>query len=573
MDFLERALRFYGPVWWVLVEAAGVVAVVVLAFANPRIGARFFEAVERRLARLARRPAASVILVALVALLGRAALLPVLGIPEPNVRDEFSYLLAAETFAAGRMTNPPHPMWVHFEVPFVLHQPTYMSAYPPAQGFALAIGKVIAGQAWVGVWLSVGVMCGTVVWMLRGWLPPGWALLGGLLVAIRLGVFSYWMNSYWGGAVPAIGGCLVLGALPRVLRRPKYHDAALMAAGVVILAHSRPFEGMILSLTTAAGLTAWFLMNRRVRFATKLRRVVLPAACVFIAAALATGFYFWSVTGSPTVMPYVLHNRTYGLAPPLILHTPAVRPEYRHRYLAQLYDSLADRHLNSRTLEGAVEQNVRKFRILWPFYLGPALSLPLIFLPWAIRDRRIRYLVIVLAVMFTAVALELTTWPHYLAPVLCAIVAVVIQSMRHCRHWSWRGRPSGLFIVRTLPAVLILLAVLRAFAPVMRLPYSSEWDPWYYRPWPRALERGHAIDQLQRSGGRDLVIVRNGVGQHGAREWVYNDADIDASDIVWARDMGPAANEALIRYYADRRVWLAEPDIDPPRLSPYPTSN
>jgi hypothetical protein len=53
------------------------------------------------------------------------------------------------------------------------------------------------------------------------------------------------------------------------------------------------------------------------------------------------------------------------------------------------------------------------------------------------------------------------------------------------------------------------------------------------------------------------------------QEWVYNSADIDGSSIVWARDMGEAANADLIHYYRNRKIWLLEPDMVPVRLSPY----
>jgi hypothetical protein len=41
---------------------------------------------------------------------------------------------------------------------------------------------------------------------------------------------------------------------------------------------------------------------------------------------------------------------------------------------------------------------------------------------------------------------------------------------------------------------------------------------------------------------------------------VYNNADIDAAPVVWAREMDPENNANLIRYFHDRQVWLFEPD-------------
>ena len=59
-------------------------------------------------------------------------------------------------------------------------------------------------------------MCASVYWMLLKWVTPGWAFLGGLLVMLRLSVLTYWMNSYLGGSLAAIGGALMIGAAARL---------------------------------------------------------------------------------------------------------------------------------------------------------------------------------------------------------------------------------------------------------------------------------------------------------------------------------------------------------------------
>src|SRR5712692_9920822 len=85
------------------------------AFTYPRLGSEWFVKVERVLSAVARKRKTSVLLCGLLALTVRAAILPVLPIPIPYIHDEFSYLLAANNFAKGRLNNQQHTMWNHFE--------------------------------------------------------------------------------------------------------------------------------------------------------------------------------------------------------------------------------------------------------------------------------------------------------------------------------------------------------------------------------------------------------------------------------------------------------------------------
>ena len=269
------------------IELGVALVLVAMGFTCPRLGSPWFAALERRFVALATRQRLSIVVVALVALAARAAALSALPEPQPHVNDEFSFLLAADTFAHGRLANHAHPMWIHFETFHVIQQPTYASMYPPAQGLVLAFGQVTTGHPFVGVWLSVALMCAALCWMLQGWLPPAWALLGGLLSVMHFGVFSYWADSYWGGAVAATGGALVLGALPRIKRSQRVGDALLMGLGAAILANSRPYEGMILCLPVAAALIIWVLRGPRPPLSAIASRVAAPLSVVLILAAAA----------------------------------------------------------------------------------------------------------------------------------------------------------------------------------------------------------------------------------------------------------------------------------------------
>jgi hypothetical protein len=558
------------PFWrLVLVEIVALSLIAALASKLSAAQLRWLRRFEILFDRLARRRTLSVVLVGLFVLCGRMAYWPLFKTPMPVINDEFSYLLAADTFSSGHLTNPAHPMWEHFESFHIIQQPTYQSMYPVAQGLVLAAGQKFLANAWFGVWLSAAVMCGAFVWMLQGWFPPRWALLGGILVAIRIGLFSYWMNSYWGGAPAAIGGALVLGAWPRIRRHAKARGAILMAIGLAILANSRPYEGMLLSIPIAVAFILWLRSEQAPPLQLSLRNVVLPIVVVLAATAALMGFYFHTVTGSAFRMPFTVNRETYAVAKIFIWQKASVFAHYRHEAMQKFYlDWEYPLYLESRTLEGWLLLLGRKLADIWAFFLGAALSIPLLTLPRIAKNRRMRLLLLCILSVLAGTSLVWWSTPHYFAPAACALYALVLLGLRYLR--ATRRRSFGLMFAWTIPIVCILTLPLEPAVRQMSGDMRTRTFVDYWTTNHQLIERLEIARKVKASGSRNLIIVRYSANHNSLQEWVYNRANIDAAPIVWAREMSPEKNRELFEYFKDRHVWLLEPDFDVPRLSPYP---
>jgi hypothetical protein len=535
-------------------EAVPVAILLVLAFSVPRLGSRLFQGAESAFEHIAQR-GFSIILVGLVSLIMSITLSLLLGIPQPSVHDEFSYLLAADTFAHGRLSNPTHPMWVHFESIHIIQQPTYASKYQPGQGLMLAAGQVFAGLPIVGVWIGTALACMAICWMLMAWLPPSWALLGGLLAAIHPMTLQ-WSWSYWGGALAMGGGALVLGGFRRIIERKRPQDALLMGLGMAILANSRPYEGFVLSLMLMTALLAWMVSRDGPSVRVSLGRIVLPLLIVLTLTAGAMGFYNRQVTGNALRLPYLVDVATYGIAPVFLWQSVRPEPIYRHKAIRDFHILELDPYTRQRTIAGLVHGIGGKILTLAIGYFRPwALALPLVALPCVVkRDRWMRFALLLFILFMISLFAGAWVFPHYAAPVACVALLLTLQSMRYLRRWQWRGRPIGQFVVQ---AVLVLCLVAPLFL-FWGLSFVSE---------PR---RASILANLKQTGEQHLVVVRYGPEHSPLDEWVYNEADIDGAQVVWAREMDAGQNSKLLEYFKGRRIWLLEADAKVPRPVPYP---
>ncbi len=495
---------------------------------------------KRRVRRLAHRPwLCCAVIVGLS--LGLSALLTAMRYPLPWTHDEFSYLLASDTFAHGRITNPTHPFWQHFETYHVLPQPSYMSKYPAGNGMALALGQWLIGHAIVGAWISLAVACAAVYWMFRGWLSPHWAAMGGLVVACHAPLLRTWGQSYWGGAVALLGGALVFGALRRIWREPKTVDSCLLGVGLVVLAHSRPLEGLLASIPVAISLLVWWFNSGDITWRRKWRQVAVPVGCIGLLGLWSIAAYNQAVTGEGLSLPYKVHDQTYSASSLLIWQEPPPPPQYNHPRMEQFYDQWGRQRQLSLREPGEYLANLgRKFRLLWDF-TPLALGVCLLALPWVWRRPWFRFAAALVAGILVLQTPLATSWmyPHYLAPIVALFLALNVQCLRQLRLWQ-RSRGWGLLLGR---AVLI-------FAILKLIPTVIDWQ----KP-TRLHPHQFALSQLEGRAGPHLVFVSYDPNYRIVDEWVYNRAEIDRAPVVWARDMGEAQNAKLIEYFADRKVW------------------
>jgi hypothetical protein len=482
----------------------------------------------------------------------RCALLPWLPIPYPATHDEFSYLLGADTFAHGRLTNPTHPLWRFFETIHELSIPTYASKYPPGQAFFLAIGERFLAHPFFGVLLTFVLFVTAVTWMLRGWVPPAVALLGGAFTAIAFGAGQNWLESYMGGFVGATGAALIVGALGRLRGRDRLTLAWPIAIGAVLLWFTRPYEGGVFVFVVLAILLARPKPGL-VRFAA-----VLAACCLATLAFQAR--YDERVTGKPWLLPYMLHSREYDYAPALWIEaprTPALAADpvvqhFHHDFELGQYNNERHRVFGHFSAVVPLDRDVPPSPV-WKDVLKALewlIGIPVLAL-FAVRYRRdaaVRLLSGIALVSMIPIVFETFIFFHYMVAVVVTLIALTFRLV----HLDWPR--SRRFVV-----VLFLAA---AGNNAYRIVHAIK-DPVPFRR-----ERLHVERDLAARPGRQVVFVRY-APTHGFLEWVFNSADIDGQHVVWARDLGPHEDRQLIDYYHGSQFWLLDADASSPEPTPY----
>jgi hypothetical protein len=258
-------------------------------------------------------------------------------------------------------------------------------------------------------------------------------------------------------------------------------------------------------------------------------------------------------------MPYSINERTYAANSDFYLLPPRPLPTFRHEILRKYWVGWRYeryQHVRAHPL-GLARKLVEALRE--GFGVSPLLVFFILIAVALGPTPHVRVALTIAGVLGLGVLMEITVRPHYYAPAAGLLVVLVMSGVRSLAALDRERRATGRFIV-LLFAIAFLIPY--AFRVVDRVQHP--WEPNFTR------QRREIITRLMHEGSRHLVIVHYAPDHPFELEWVFNRADIDNSDIVWARDMGEARNRELLDYYPNRSVWLLSADTTPAGLTAYP---
>lgn len=503
------------------------------------------------------------------------------GFPVPHIQDEFGYVVGADTFANGRLTNPTPAFYEHFESPHILFAPSYASKYPPMQSLFLAAGQILFGQPIFGVWLSCGAAAAALFWMLLAWTESKWAVAGTVLMILLIGITSYWAQSYWGGMAAFTGGSLFFGGVRRLFDKLSIGATLLMVSGGVILVNSRPFEGFVSMVPALVVLFVYLLKDKENALSLKLRRVVLPAFCLTVVALSGMLYYNFRVTGNALTLPYSVHQNQYHPAALFIFQSPNPEAAKGHPRLRKLYAEISNPPVLKEFYSFGFPETIFLrpicgiiflFLFVPYFLLTPPLIvfLYLAAIPLAFKDRRL--LLIVVSIIFTFGCMSIAAfWDlyHYAAPITCCFYILLVEGFRRFTDLVKRdGKKSQ----KTFAYILIVVLIGAALAyPQLVEPtfannnYSNQINSSMQtltldKPSTSAIPERATFFKvglekvIEKLPNKYIALVSYDSGYSVFDEVVYNKADIENSKLIWAYDLGEEKNAALLNYYKSRKV-------------------
>jgi hypothetical protein len=332
----------------------------------------------------------------------------------------------------------------------------------------------------------------------------------------------------------------------------------LIGSGLAIFAMSRPFEGLIVAAIVT--LVVIVCCARRKRLPVLFTRTLAGLLLVVLPACAWLGYYNHRVTGHWWRMPWVEYAQQYMTTPILFGQPPPRNAVFRNDKMRQFHAGYEQQEFARARGAGYFGRLANATRELWENWtrpttlvlLAPAAMLVLLRPGRGGRGCGARFgaaTFVLLLVLHPA----LTPWmrPQYLAPAAAGFVLWMTAALRTTAR---AGRVGAALAAGIVAAQL-------AAGVAMSAHFAT-------RDRPPGIRRDEIVRELESQPGKQLVLVRYTDSPQLIFEWVYNDADLDAQRVVFARSLDPQSDSELISRFPGRNVWLLLVDgtnVPPPR--------
>lgn len=476
--------------------------------------------------------------------------------PPPVIHDEHVNLLIADTLLHGRLANPPHRFASHFETIYVLQRPSYAGIYPIGTGALLAAGKLLTGRFYDAI--AIGAVCTLLClfWAFTPFLPPVWSAVGAGFFTFTLVTSTgspSWI-SYFNSFVGVCGGAIAFGAFRRWLDRPSARVAAVFAAGCMMGFFTRPFESGVLGVVLVCTGVAYLVLSKR-PFPPLGPSLLAFGAIAGMGLGL-TALHNQATTGNWALIPYMYSMRVHGVPQTPVWgqevpEPPGLAPSQHLIYVWQ-------RDLRREYQAGLQSFGDRLTQVVYSVGRAKAIYLLIAAGVFALPDFWMAALILGSLTGLVAGLIYPHFVLHYYGPFFPMLLLLPLRSAHALT-----------LLAKRLPGGVRVAALTCAVGAVV----ISSIDR--YLPGNPARDYGRNTVQaaLAKNGGQHLVFVKYRPDHdYFRKEWIYNEADIDASAVVWARTLGTEQDAELRRYFAGRKVWLATPG-EAQLLRPWPAAS
>src|SRR5262249_17859632 len=158
---------------------------------------------------------------------------------------------------------------------------------------------------------------------------------------------------------------------------------AILGLGLAILVNSRPYESVLMSVAALVALLIWMVGRHGPPASVSIARIVAPLVVVVALTGVGMAYYNHRVTGNALRLPYQVPEDTYSGTPLFLFQRLGPEKQYRHQAIRDLRVGFEHKlYQKQHSLRGFARGSWDKIKRLTRFYIGPALLLPILMLPW-----------------------------------------------------------------------------------------------------------------------------------------------------------------------------------------------